>query len=225
MIVYNVVYSTLLSNFTLQCQVILTGGKEGGGCFSVFESHQLVTWMYGYSLFYSTLYSTVYITVYSALCSALCSFVFSTLQVCGMFINSQGCNQQVSESQMSICISKMVVQEYAHIQQQYYWVIPIRKGHKPKPVFFFYSKTFFWQYYHIFKSEQEDICICSCQHIRTKVNAYIESRFFKRNCILNVSCELGTSLILRVRDICDVFSTNEKSTITNDFTICKAKIE
>ena len=32
-------------------------------------------------------------------------------------------------------------------------------------------------------------------------------------------------MILRVRDICDGFLTNEKSMITNDFTICKAKVE
>ena len=32
-------------------------------------------------------------------------------------------------------------------------------------------------------------------------------------------------MILLVRDICDVFSTNEKSMITNDFTICKAKVK
>ena len=46
----------------------------------------------------------------------------------------------------------------------------------------------------------------------------------KRNCLLKVFCELGTSVILRVRDICEVFSTTEISMITNDFTICKSKI-
>ena len=48
---------------------------------------------------------------------------------------------------------------------------------------------------------------------------------FWRSCILKVFCELGTSLILWVRDICDIFSKNEKSMITNDFTICKAKVQ
>ena len=52
-----------------------------------------------------------------------------------------------------------------------------------------------------------------------------KSRFFWRNCVLKVFCELGTSVILWVSEICDVFSTTEKSMITNDFTICKAKVK
>ena len=51
------------------------------------------------------------------------------------------------------------------------------------------------------------------KHIKSKNLKYI------------VFCELGTSVILWVRDICDVFSTTEKSMNTNDFTICKAKIK
>ena len=112
--VYNAVYSTLLRTFKLWCYIMFTGGKKGEGCSSVFKSAQSVTWTYGYSLFYNLVYSTVYITVYSV----LRSLVFSTVWVCGMFRHLLSCNQQVSEDQMSICISKVVVQEQAHIQKQ-----------------------------------------------------------------------------------------------------------
>ena len=53
---------------------------------------------------------------------------------------------------------------------------------------------------------------------------HIKSRF-KKKCVLKVLCELGTSVTFWVRDICDVFSTTEKSMITNDLTIWKAKIK
>ena len=53
---------------------------------------------------------------------------------------------------------------------------------------------------------------------------HIKSRFFEE-IALKVFCELGTSVSLWVRDICDVFSTNEKSMINNDFTICKAMVQ
>ena len=53
----------------------------------------------------------------------------------------------------------------------------------------------------------------------------IQSSILREIWFLKVFCELGTFVILLVRNICDVFSTKEKSMITNEFTICKTRIE
>ena len=49
-------------------------------------------------------------------------------------------------------------------------------------------------------------------------------KILKINDVFKGLYELGISVILRVRDIFDAFSTNEKSININDFTICKAII-
>ena len=62
----------------------------------------------------------------------------------------------------------------------------------------FVSTTFLW--------ENRKVSVYFLVGIKKiKANAY-QFKILERNLVLKVFCELGTSVILRVRDICDVFS-------------------
>ena len=62
----------------------------------------------------------------------------------------------------------------------------------------------------------------SCWHSKLMSNEY-PAKLFKKK--IKVFCELGTFVILCIRDISYVFSIKEKSVITNEFTICNTSVK
>ena len=107
------------------------------------------------------------------------------------------------------------------------WVILSRKGHHPKPFFPFIQKKKFnsSDLYKTSKWEQTGICMLSWRHSRLMANEYTIKQF-KRNCFFfKVFCQLGTFVLLSVRDICDVILSKEKSVFTNKITISKTSVE
>ena len=96
----------------------------------------------------------------------------------------------------SVKILKFPTIIFRYIQ---YWAIPSRKGHQPKP--FFYTQIIYFSYYYqISKIELVGVCMLS----------FFESKLFQRICVFQ-------SIFV----IFDMFSTKEKSLITNEFTIWK----